>query len=276
MSKYFDETFGTEKNTATITPTSSWKATISEEQPQPSHAGNSAATLASKTSLQLSRTLRVLFSEMETLNAFQESHRTLRTRLLRMRSDKGLRSVAVTSSAKGEGKTLTSLSIAISCAQMQDLRVLLVDADMRSFGLSRLVAASAGPGVTDVLSGKGEPPNCVLPTDLPNLHFLRGGSATGSPAELLAGQRWRQLVDWCHKEYSLIIIDTPPVLILTDTDLVVAPCDGVLLIARSLHTQSALLQKSYTHIDPKKLLGVVLNGAEQNRNAYSYTGTGKS
>jgi capsular exopolysaccharide synthesis family protein len=288
MSKYFEETFGENNPTATVSakPWTSVKPPAEETEapggfasrPVRPPAGETEAPrgFASrpveppKSAVPVSRTLRFQFAEEDTMGAFQESYRALRTRLLRLRSEKGLRSVAVTSAAKGDGKTLTSLNLAYSCAQLQDMRVLLVDADIRSFGLSRLVHAPAGQGVSDILAEKGEPEHAILPTDLPNLHFLRGGSEVGAPAELLASRRWLQLMDWCAQTYSLVIVDTPPILTLTDVELITAGCDGMVMIVRSQETLAEDLHQCAAQIDSKKLLGVVLNGAHVRGEAYKY------
>lgn len=272
MSKYFDETFGQNESTATVSSTPTWAAPKASkgESADRSTPVSSRPVETPKNAVPVSRALRFLFAEADAMGVFQESYRALRTRLLRLRSEKGLRSVAITSAVKGEGKTLTSLNLAYSCAQLQDMRVLLVDADIRSFGLSRLLQAPAGQGVSDILAEKGEPEHAILPTDLSNLHFLRGGSASGPPAELLASRRWLQLMDWCAETYSLVIIDTPPILNLTDVDLITTGCDGTVIVVRPQETQAEHLQECVSHIDSKKLLGIVMNGAHLRGQAYKY------
>lgn len=269
MSKYFDETFGTSEPTASVS-SKPW-ATATEAPPTEVGETKSFPSHAVKSIVPVSRTLRLQFAEADAMGAFQESYRGLRTRLLRQRSEKGLRSVAITSAMQGEGKTLTSLHLAYSCAQLQDMRVLLIDADIRSFGLSRLLNVPSGMGLSDILAEKADPEQAILPTDLPNLHLLPGGSNVGAPAELLAGRRSRQLMDWCSEAYSLVILDTPPLLNLTDVELIAANSDGIVMIVRSQETLSENLRKCAAQLDSKKLLGVVLNGAGGQNDAYKYS-----
>jgi capsular exopolysaccharide synthesis family protein len=269
MSKYFDETFGTTEPEASV-GSKPWTAAAEAPAPEPEQA-RSLPPRAPKSTVPVSRTLRLQFAAADAMGAFQESYRGLRTRLLRQRSEKGLRSVAITSAMQGEGKTLTSLHLAYSCAQLQDMRVLLIDADIRSFGLSRLLHAPAGVGLSDILAEKAEPESAILPTDLPNLHFLPGGANMGAPAELLASRRLAQLMDWCSETYSLVIVDTPPLLNLTDVELITAHSDGVVMIVRSQETLSENLRKCAAQLDSKKLLGIVLNGSRVRNDAYNYS-----
>jgi capsular exopolysaccharide synthesis family protein len=275
MSKYFDETYGLENQASAVGSKPAWPPAHVETQegPAPISAGTGATARsaeAPKAVVPVSRTLRLEFAEADQMGMFQESYRALRTRLLKLRAEKGLRSVAVTSAVKGEGKTLTALHMAYSCAQLQGMKVLLIDADIRSFGLSHLLHAPAGQGVTDILSEKAEVGQAILPTDLPNLHFLRGGSTTGVAAELLASRRLLQLMDWCADNYSLVIVDTPPVLNLTDAELITASCDGAVFVVRSQETQTEHLQEVVSHLDTRKLLGVVMNAAQLRGKIYKY------
>jgi protein-tyrosine kinase len=304
MSKYFDEAFGSNNPAAAVSPAAwaaaeeaateplaeeplaeeplvepSAEAEASPEAPAPVTAASKnfharpAAT--PKMIVPVSNTLRAQFSEGDEMEAFQESYRALRTRLLRLRSERGLRSVALTSAMKGEGKTMTSLHLAHSCARLQEMRVLLVDCDIRTFGLSRLLRAHDGKGVSDILSGRAEPEQVVLSTDVPNLQFLPGGVEGGAPAELLASRRWSRLIDWCSETFSLVIIDTPPILNLTDVELITACCDGTVMVVRSQETMAEHLKESAACVDSKKLLGVILNGSYARKEAYKY-GYGKS
>ena len=129
-----------------------------------------------------------LFGNSAEAQPAEESYRALRTRLLRLQSAKGLRSVVVTSAVPGEGKTLTSLNLALCCSQLQDLRVLLIDADVRTRGLSRAMGFLADAGLVDVITGKCQPDEANNDTEIPNLYIHGLGSITTQPSELFAGQ----------------------------------------------------------------------------------------
>jgi len=204
-----------------------------------------------------------LFGGGETARSAEESYRALRTRLLRIRSAQGLRSVVVSSAVPGEGKTLTSLNLALCCSQLQDLRLLLIDADVRTSGLSHSMGFPAGAGLVDVISGQCRPEEAILATEIPNLYVLSAGSPTTKPTELFAGQRWQEFIGWCNESFKLVLVDSPPVLDLADVELISAACDGVLMVVRAQHAKREVLEKCARQIDANKLLGVVYNGVER-------------
>ena len=270
MSKYFDETLKL-NNLEVALGSSPWSA--AERVPGKTALPKGPALRlgnGQRSSIALSKTLRQQFTESDALGTFQESYRVLRTRLLRLQSERGLRSVVVTSSTKGEGKSAVSLNLAFSCAQLPEMKVLLIDSDIRSCGLSRLLNTPAGPGLPGVLLQESEPAEAILATDLPNLHFLPSNSTSIPPAELLASRRWSELIASCAETFSLVIVDAPPILNLTDADLIAAPCDGVLLVVRSQETRTDFLQRAASQVDSRKLVGVILNGAEGDRDTYTY------
>src|SRR5437879_5536247 len=115
------------------------------------------------------------FKGSDALEAAEESYRALRTRLMLVRSARGLRSVVVTSSVQGEGKTLTALNLALSCAQLHEMRVLLIDGDVRTCGLTRTLGSPTGPGLSEVLVGENDPAKAILATDYRNLYVLSSG-----------------------------------------------------------------------------------------------------
>lgn len=205
--------------------------------------------------------LRGKFEGSNWLESAEESYRALRTRLLRMRSNRQLKSAILTSATQGEGKTLTSFNLALCCAQVQELRVLLIDGDLRTSGLTRLLGLPSDPGVAEVLVGKCDPLEAVLATDQPNLFFLSAGHADKPAAELLAGAEWQNLLERCCKSFDLVLVDAPPVLNLADVELLAPACDGILLVVRAGYVRRDILEKSVKQLDSKKLLGLVYNGA---------------
>lgn len=209
--------------------------------------------------------------------AAEESYRALRTRLLRLRADRQMRTVVITSATQGEGKTHTSANLAQFCAQLHGMRVLLIDGDIRSCGLTKRLNLPCSPGLAEVLAGQCEAAQAVLATDNPNLYMLSSGSCAVAPPELFAGKRWQELIEWCNEAFQLVIIDSTPVLNLADVELISAACDGVLMVVRALHTKRELLQKSAAQLDPKKLIGVVYNAVTDNTfHRYPYGAYGAS
>jgi len=199
-----------------------------------------------------------------------EAYRALRTRLMRLQASKGLRSLAISSATPGEGKTVTTLNLGLCYAQLQNTPVLLIDGDLRSRRLSQLLSNPAAPGLAEVLSGEARYEDAILSTNNPNLFVLAAGSMMVSAPELLAGTAWKELIAWCSESFRLILIDTPPVRPLADFELITAGCDGFLMIVRAYQTQRESLQQLAGQIDPKKLVGVVLNSTQTyTKNGYS-------
>jgi capsular exopolysaccharide synthesis family protein len=189
-----------------------------------------------------------------------ESYRALRTRLLRLQESKGLRSVILSSAVAREGKTLTSMNLALSCSRLNNYRVLVIDADLRTRGLTRLVGEPEGPGLSEILAGEAEYQDAIMATDSPNLYFLGAGSHSGQAPELYSGNQWRDLMSWCVQNFRLVIVDSPPILPVADFEQIVGCCEGVLIVVRAYQTQRELLKKIAGRIDQKKLIGVILNG----------------
>jgi succinoglycan biosynthesis transport protein ExoP len=203
-----------------------------------------------------------------------EAYGSLRTRVLKLQASRGIRSLMLTSSIASEGKTLTSLNLAVSCAKLQSLRILLVDGDLRSRGMSRLLKIPEGPGLSDFLGGKVTADKAVLPTEHENLFVLGAGSLNGQPSELFASPLWSEFIGWATQSYGIVIVDAPPIHSLSDAELISAGCDGVLIVVRALSTSREIAQKCVSRMDKRKLVGVVFNGLPTAPGSdYGYYGT---
>ena len=222
----------------------------------------------------LSEIVNKVFAGSDSLIPTQEAFRALRTRVLRLRTAQAFRSIVVTSSIQGEGKTLTSFNLAMSCAQLHDFPTLLIDSDIRTSGLSRLLGVSGETGLANVLNGTCEAADSILATSSPNLFFMPSGETTIPSTELLASGRWQELMSWCGREFQLVVVDSPPILDLTDVELISAACGGILMVVRAKVTRREALEKCSRHLDAKKLLGIVYNGAEGGRDEYQYSYSG--
>src|SRR5262249_48894151 len=152
--------------------------------------------------------------------------RRARTSLLQSQAKAQTRSVCISSAIAGEGKTMTSVNLALCCCQVSGLRVLLVDADLRTAGLSYLLGFGGGPGLAELLCNTATCEEAIAQADVSNLYLLPAGSAS-APAELFAGTEWKEFIQWATHSFNIVIIDTPPILPLTDTELILAPCDGL-------------------------------------------------
>jgi len=219
-------------------------------------------------------TVRLVLHQSEASRAALEAYRGLRTRLMRAQTKTGLKSIAITSSLPGEGKTLTTMNLGLCHAQLPQQRVLVIDADLRTCGLTSMLDHPSMPGLAEVLAGEVTPDEAIVATNQKNLFVLPAGTVLSSPPELFTGSRWQEFIGHCSEMFKVILIDTPPILPLADFELISAACDGVVMVVRAHHGERATLQKTAGVLDPKKLLGVVFNATDVSRKDYYGYGYG--
>lgn len=199
-----------------------------------------------------------------------EAYRSFRTRILRLQARRQFRTVAVTSAAKGDGKTLTSTNLALCCAQLPQFPVLLIDGDLRTHGAGRCLGYDDGPGLSEVLAGRVAREAAVVATDISNLHFVSAGDVDKNPPELFSGAPWKEFISWCKENFKLVLVDCPPAFPLADFELISASCDGIVIIARARATNKDALERVLAQVDSHKLLGVSLNSVASYDHSYYY------
>lgn len=205
-----------------------------------------------------------------TLHTAGEAFKRLRTRIMKLQAQQPLRSVVISSATPGEGKTFTALNLALCCAQLQNFPVLLIDADLRTQGLSLLLNIPAGPGLADVLAGRVDYNNAVASTANHNLFVTPAGADSLPPPELFARSGWKQFLEWSNRTFKVVIIDSPPILELTDFELISTHCDATLVVVRAASTQRKVLRRCSLQLDSRKVAGVVFNAAQSVKNEYYY------
>jgi capsular exopolysaccharide synthesis family protein len=176
-------------------------------------------------------------------SARAEAYRQVRTNLHFVHVDQPVRSIVVTSSHRDEGKSTTSCNLAISLASAGE-RVLLLEADLRRPRLGHYLGLESAVGLTDVLAGRARVEDVIQPWGRAELSVLLCGSIPPNPSELLGSRNMTQLLRLLSASYDRIIIDTPPLLPVTDAAVVAAHADGVVLVARSGSTTITQLSKS--------------------------------
>lgn len=226
------------------------------------HIPEAPPALYKSVSIKKSQGSPLVLGPEESSQAALEAYRGLRTRLMRAQAKSNLRSIAITSSLPNEGKTLTAMNLGLCYSQLADQRVLLVDADLRTSGLTGHLDISQPPGLAEVLGGQAIAHEVVLETDHKNLFVLPSGSCTTPPPELFTGPLWQELLTWCHDNFRVVLIDTPPTLPLADFELISAACDGILMVVRAHYGQREVRQRAASMLDQKKLLGVVFNATD--------------
>jgi protein-tyrosine kinase len=188
-----------------------------------------------------------------------EQFRTLRSRLYQARSNQPLRTLLVTSSVAGEGKTFVTNNLAQAIVRQPDRRALVIDADLRRPRLHSLLGAPSAPGLTDYLRGEVDELGVIQNGPDGNLCLIPGGNEVTNPSELLSNGRLNALLARLAPVFDWIILDSPPCLPVADASILAAMSDGVLLVVKAGSTPSVLAQKARQELQTRNIVGVVLN-----------------
>ena len=197
------------------------------------------------------------------LSMLSEAYRKLRTSIFLSRPGDPPRTLLFTSGTNGEGKTMTVANTAIMLAQM-DLKILVVDADLRRPACHKALRVRGGPGLTDFLAGQEELRNVVRPTTTPNLFVLNCGSTAPNPTELVGSKRMRHTLAALKDCYDFVLIDSPPVLPVSDAVILSSMAEAMILVVRAHETPKHLVSTAIAQLgaNQAKILGVVLNRAD--------------
>ena len=209
--------------------------------------------------------------EAEIAPQSREQYRRLAASLHHAQATHGTKVVMVTSALVGEGKTLTASNVALTLSQSYQKQVLLVDADLRRPSLQAVFGIRPGPGLTEGLTSESEQAVPVHQVS-PRLGILQAGRPTSDPMAALTSERMQRLINEARKTFDWIIIDTPPVALLTDASLASSMTDGAIIVVKSGHTPYELVERAVTAIGRERTLGVVLNHAEATANGTGYYG----
>lgn len=201
--------------------------------------------------------------------AAKEAYRTIRTNLMFSLAKSGCKTIAFTSSISGEGKTTTSANIAFSIAR-SNKRVLLVDLDLRNPHIHRVLKKSNSPGLTNYLSGFNKLDEIVHRNVFPGLDVICAGTISPNPAEMVASEGMMKLLNHLKSYYDFIILDTPPITLVSDALSVMPATDGVVLVIRPKYTDRKEVRRAIDQIEfvGGKILGAVANAVQQKKSSY--------
>ncbi|TDQ38656.1 CpsD/CapB family tyrosine-protein kinase [Aureibacillus halotolerans] len=200
-----------------------------------------------------------------------EQYRTIRTNIEFSAVDANVQTIMVTSSGPEEGKSTTAANMAVVFAQ-QGKRVLLIDGDLRKPTVHYTFHLENSFGLTSVLTKQSTVEQAYVKSEIDSLDILPSGPVPPNPAELLGSQAMHILMSDLRKTYDIVIFDTPPVLAVTDAQVLANQCDGVVLVTASGKTEVEAAKKAKELLENAraKLLGVVLNQKPVKQSNYYY------
>jgi succinoglycan biosynthesis transport protein ExoP len=204
-------------------------------------------------------------------NEFSEAFRGIRTSILFSSADAGSKTLVVTSTGPGEGKSVVSANIAMSLA-LAGQRVLLIDADMRRPKTHELFGVALEPGLSNVMVGDAKASETVRRTLTPNLWLLAAGKHPPNPAELLGSKRFKDFMATLGEHFDWIIIDSPPVMAVTDASIIAHSANGVVFVVGAEMTSRGAAKAALEQLDAvkAKYVGGILNRVDVHRNPYYY------
>ncbi|RFU62728.1 CpsD/CapB family tyrosine-protein kinase [Bacillus sp. V59.32b] len=214
---------------------------------------------------------RKLITKLNPKSPISEQYRTIRTNIQFSSVDKDIRSILVTSTAPAEGKSTTVTNLAVVFAQ-QGKKVLLVDADLRKPTVHFTFNLTNTFGLTNVLAKQASLKDTMVPTDEENLYVLVSGPVPPNPAELLGSKAMDDLIENILQEFDIVLFDSPPVLAVTDAQVLATRCDGTIFVVSSGKTeieQAAKAKESLLSVNGT-ILGAILNNKKVKEDQYYY------
>ncbi|MFS0750375.1 CpsD/CapB family tyrosine-protein kinase [Oceanobacillus sp. 1P07AA] len=231
--------------------------------------------MARKKLSNINNKMRHLITKINPRSPISEQYRTIRTNLQFASVDHELRSILLTSAGPSEGKSMTTANLAIVYAQ-QGKRVLLVDADLRKPTIHYTFRLDNLRGLSNILVGETSMQDAVESSDVENLDLISCGPVPPNPSELLGSKRMQFFIEEAKQHYDIVIFDMPPVLAVTDAQVMSNFVDGAILVVRSKRTENEAANKALEALQSvnANVLGAVLNDRDKkDANYYYYYGS---
>ncbi len=201
--------------------------------------------------------------------AYAEACRSLRTNVLETARTKGTRSLLVTSASPGDGKSAVAVNLAVALGKGGS-RVVVIDADMRRPTLHQLLQSEQRPGLSEVLVGIRKPSETIVTTKWQNVWLLPSGSSLSNPSELLGSRRFQEFLEKLSESFDWVIIDSPPVMAVTDSAVIARLAGGVLFVVNAQRTRRRVAQAALDRLETAggTFVGAVLNAIEVGHDFY--------
>jgi capsular exopolysaccharide synthesis family protein len=212
-----------------------------------------------------------LITMEQSKSPISEAFRTLRTNVQFTSVDTETKKIMVTSAGPREGKSSTVANLAVSMAQAGK-SVLVIDADLRNPTQHKLFGLNNGQGLSVALVQDQDYQQYIRETAVPGVMVLTGGPIPPNPAELVGSNRMKRLIQELSTQYDVVLIDTPPIVAVTDAAIIAQEVDGVILVLASGEVNKEYAQRAKVLLDKvgAKILGAVLNKVDMKTSEYYY------
>lgn len=202
-----------------------------------------------------------------------EQYKILRTNIQTLRATNGMKTFIMTSAINSEGKTVTSINLAITMAQdLNNKSILLIDADMRKGAVAKYMGINRSPGLSEVLKGDAGIDSVFVNPGITNLTILTSGKVPKNPSELLNSKKMASLLDTLKPRFDYIFLDSPPVMPLADSCILSPMADGVIMVVQAGRTQRDIVKHARMRLEQSraKLVGYVATNIEYHLPQYLY------
>lgn len=202
-----------------------------------------------------------------------EQYKILRTNIQAIDSKHPVKAITITSSVHKEGKSITSINLAISMAHdLNKKNILLVDADLRRASISKYLGFKSEYGLADLISNGLNVDEALINIGVDNLTVLPAGKIPHNPAELLGSIKLKNLVSLLKSKYDYIIFDAPPIIPVTDAGLLGAQTDGLIMVIQANRTQKGVVDHAESLLKQAqaKILGYILTNIQYHIPGYIY------
>lgn len=208
--------------------------------------------------------------EKESKSIAAEAYKTLRTNIQYSAYNESLKTLLVTSSNPQEGKSITAGNLAISFAQ-DAKKVIIIDCDLRRPTMHKKFNLSNETGLTELLLRRKEVKDCIQKYS-ENLDVITSGHIPPNPSEMLGSASMKKLLEELKERYDYVVIDTPPVLAVSDAQVLATNADGVIFVVRATSTKKEEILQAKANLDKVKapIVGSVLNAIESKNSKYNY------
>lgn len=208
--------------------------------------------------------------EKEPKSPVAEAYRMLRTNIQYSSFDKKIKTLLVTSATPGEGKSTTTGNLCLTF-QQEGKKVLLIDCDLRKPVIHKNFAISNKVGLSDYIASQAELNECIVEYK-ENMHIITSGKIPPNPSEMLSSQKMKDFILEMREQYDVVLIDSPPVIAVTDAQVISTYIDGVVLVVAVGHADKESVMKAKEKFDQVKanIVGTVLTKVPANKKGYGY------